>query len=550
MAVGISVKVEVRGRVAAVSRVETAEGQPLEVAVELAGRTVRVQIWQVRVGRVSLFLLDTNVPGNAPADQDVTDQLYGGDRETRIRQEIVLGIGGLRALKALGIEPAVCHMNEGHSAFLALERVRLLRQAHGLDFAAAAEVARAGNVFTTHTPVPAGFDVFEPALMRKYFAEYVAELGLEWDDFLALGEGESLGGEPGFNMAMLAVNLASRVNGVSQLHAAVTRKMWHAKWPDLPEAEVPVEPVTNGIHVGSWISHDMADLLDRYLGPLWREDPAADEAFARVDDIPDAELWNVRELRRRRLVTFARKRLQAQLERRGAPESKLDLAREVLRPDVLTIGFARRFATYKRASLLFHDLKRLIEIVDDTDRPVQFVFAGKAHPRDEPGKDFIREVYHRSHEAGLAGHLVFVEDYDMYVARQMVAGVDVWLNTPRRPMEASGTSGQKAGLNGSPNLSILDGWWAEGYNGKNGWAIGEAEAQYSSEEAQNHADASSLYDILEQEVIPTFYERDIKGIPYKWMKIVKESIRTVAPQFSMSRMVKEYTHKLYVPSME
>jgi len=533
-----------------IRRVEDDEGRPLLIELKLAGRPTQVQTWRVDVGRVPLYLLDTNLPENEPPERDITDQLYGGDRETRIRQEIVLGIGGLRVLRMLGISPDVCHMNEGHSAFLALERVRLLIEEGGVGFGEAAAAASAGNVFTTHTPVPAGFDVFGDKLMKKYFPAYAADLGLDWERFMALGEAEALGGEAGFNMAMLAVSLSSRINGVSQLHAAVTRRMWHGLWPELPEDEVPVDPVTNGIHVGSWISEDMASLLDRYLGPQWREDPGAPEAFARVDDIPDEELWMMHERRRTRLVAYARRQLRQQLERRGAPESDLVLADEVLSPDALTIGFARRFATYKRSTLLLGDAERLIRLLGDPERPVQILFAGKAHPRDENGKKLIQELVRFAGREQVRRRMVFLEDYDLNTARNLVQGVDLWLNTPRRPREASGTSGMKVLPNGGLNASILDGWWDEAYDREVGWAIGAGEEYQDDHEYQDRVEAEVLYTLLEQQIVPLFYQRGPDGLPRGWIGRVKASMRRLAASYTTTRMVREYSEWMYLPAAD
>jgi starch phosphorylase len=526
-------------------------GEPLIVEVEYPGRRVTAQVWRAQVGRVPLYLLDTNIEGNRPDDRDITDQLYGGDHDMRIRQEIMLGIGGIRALEALDLRPTVCHMNEGHSAFLALERIRLLMEEHQLTFAEAREAATAGHVFTTHTPVPAGIDRFHPDLVDHYFSHYYPKLGLPRHEFLGLGRTnpDDVHGE--FCMAILAMRLANRTNGVSQLHAQVSRKMWQDVWPQIPFEEVPIVGITNGIHPRSWISHDMADLYDRYLGPRWVERPAELSVWKRVMRIPDEELWRTHERRRERLVAFSRRRLRAQLERRGSRPSEIRQAEEVLDPEALTIGFARRFATYKRATLLFRDVERLARIVGSKDRPVQLIFAGKAHPRDNPGKDMIRQIVHHARRAEFRNRIVFIEDYDMVVGRYLVQGVDVWLNTPRRPREASGTSGMKATANGAPNMSILDGWWDEGYTPETGWAIGHGE-EYGEDQSgyQDQVESNAIYELLEQDVVPLFYDRGRDGLPRGWIAKMKAAMRDHAGVFNTNRMVRDYAETCYLPSDE
>ena len=532
----------------------TAEGKEVVVSVSLPARgnlpdrQVYAKVYQIQVGNVPLYLMDTDIHPNALEDRELSARLYGGDDEMRLAQEMMLGIGGVRALRALGLEPAVFHMNEGHSAFLVLERARELVES-GLNFAEAAEIVRKSSVFTTHTPVPAGHDTFPFHMMDRYFPQWHEYLKISREEFLNLARQDQNWG-PTFSMTVLALKMSGRHNGVSKLHGEVSRKMWSWLWPDKKIEDIPITHVTNGIHTETWLAPELKALFDQHLGKSWvhrLDDPAMWDG---VQHIPDEILWEAMNRMRARLVDFVRQRTRRRLIRLGQHPNEIQATVDLLNPKALTIGFARRFATYKRATLLFHDTERLKRIINNPTRPVQFVFAGKAHPRDEPGKNFIREVYHRSYEAGLAGHLIFVEDYDMNVARHLVTGVDVWQNTPRRPHEASGTSGQKAGLNGTLNFSVLDGWWVEGYNGRNGWAIGDVEAEYESEEARNHADAMALYEILEDQIVPAFYERDLRGIPRKWLKMVKESIRTVGPQFSMTRMIKEYTTQLYVPSME
>jgi starch phosphorylase len=533
----------------------TAQGKEVVVSVALPARehlpdrNVYAKVYKIQVGSVPLYLMDTDIHPNADPDRELSARLYGGDEEMRLAQEMMLGIGGVRALRALGIKPAVFHMNEGHSAFLALERAREM-VAGGLSFAEARELIRKSSVFTTHTPVPAGHDAFPFHLMDRYFPTWHQELKISREEFLNLARQDQNWG-PTFSMTVLALKMSGQYNGVSKLHGEVSRKMWSWLWPNKSAADIPITHVTNGIHTETWLAPELKILFNKYLGPDWSRRLDDRAMWEGVKHIPDEELWDVLNQLRARLVNFVRARTRQRLTRLGRQPGDIQATHNLLNPRALTVGFARRFATYKRATLIFHDTERLKRIVHgDGIHPVQFVFAGKAHPRDEPGKNFIREVYHRSHEAGLAGHLVFIEDYDMNVARHLVAGVDVWLNTPRHPMEASGTSGQKAAINGCLNCSILDGWWAEGYNGKNGWILGDPEAEYHNEHDQNHADAISIYETFERQMVPAFYERDARGIPRAWLKLVRESLRTIAPQFSMTRMVKEYTTRLYIPGME
>ena len=534
----------------------TGDGKEVVVHVDLPARgglpdrRVFAKVYHIQVGNVPLYLMDTDIHPNAEPDRELSARLYGGDDEMRLAQEMVLGIGGVRALRALGIEPAVWHMNEGHSAFMVLERAREIVEG-GKSFNEAKEIIRSTSVFTTDTPVPAGHDALAFHMMDRYFPDWHNKLKISRDEFLNLARQDQHWG-PTFSMTVLALKMSSRANGVSKLHGEVSRKMWTWLWPGQKAEEVPITYVTNGIHTETWLAPELKIFFDKHLGSEWTLNIDNQAMWDKaVKKMPDEELWALINLLRSRLTDFVRMRTRQRMTRLGYQPNEIEGTRNLLNPNALTIGFARRFATYKRATLIFHDAERLKRIIHGGgNRPVQFVFAGKAHPRDEPGKNFIREVYHRSHEAGLAGHLIFIEDYDMNVARNMLAGVDVWLNTPRRPMEASGTSGEKAGLNGSPNLSILDGWWAEGYNGKNGWSIGDPNAEYPNEYEQNNTDALSIYHTLETEVVPAFYERDSRGIPTRWVEYIRESIRTVAPQFSMTRMIKDYTRNLYVPAME
>ncbi|HEX7975582.1 MAG TPA: alpha-glucan family phosphorylase, partial [Anaerolineales bacterium] len=512
---------------------------------------VKVQVWQAQVGRLSLYLLDTNLSANAPADQGITDQLYSGDQEMRIQQEIVLGIGGYRALQALDLQPPVYHMNEGHAAFLALERTRRLMETEGVSFSTAREAAAAGLIFTTHTPVPAGHDRFPPELMARYFGDYARSLGLSQQEFLALGRADSQDQSASFSMTILALKMAVHSNGVSRLHGEVSREMFQPIWPGVPEEEIPVGYVTNGVHFHSWISRDLDQLYNRYLGPRWREEPADREIWQRAKQIPAEELWRTHERRRERLVAFARGRLHTQLERRNAPQSEVEAAEEALDPVALTLGFARRFATYKRAGLLLRDPERLARLLNDPQRPVQVIFAGKAHPKDNPGKELIQQVVALSRQEIFRRRIVFLEDYDMDMARYLVQGADVWLNTPRRPLEASGTSGMKAMANGALNLSVLDGWWDEAWSLTEnpgepiGWAIGRGET-YADPETQDQVEAEALYDLLEQDLIPMFYDRARDGLPRRWIARMKTSISLLSPYFNTHRMVREYTERFYL----
>ncbi len=522
-------------------------GEPLLITVELPGRPVNAQVWKAQVGRVPLYLLDTNIPQKRKEDEDITDALYHGDPDTRIKQEILLGIGGMRLLQALGITPTVCHMNEGHSAFLALERIAILMEEHKLTFAEAREVAAAGAVFTTHTAVPAGIDKFSPDLMEKYLGDYYRQMNLNKEEFLALGRATPSDHYEPFSMASLAIKLSAKTNAVSRLHADVSRKLFGSLWRDVPESEVPITYITNGIHTRSWISDEMADLYDRYLGPKWFEDTVDQTTWKRVEDIPDEELWRIQLRRRERLVNFCRKRVRAQLEQKGALPSEVKESAEILSPETLTIGFARRVATYKRATLLLRNPKRLASILGNKDRPVQIIIAGKAHPEDSPAKELIRQLIHFSRQEEVKGRFVFIEDYDMNVGRWLVEGVDVWLNTPRRFLEACGTSGMKVAFNGGINCSILDGWWDEAYDARAGWAIGRGEV-YSDPNYQDDVESNALYDLLEKEIAMKFYDRDKDGIPRSWISRMKTSMMEIGPQFNVNRMVREYALRAYFPA--
>ena len=525
----------------------SADGSPLTVSVGLPGREVFARVWKILVGRVPLYLLDCNIPRNSPEDRNITAQLYGGDSQTRIQQEIVLGIGGLRALRALGKEPTVCHMNEGHSAFAALERARVLISEKDFDFGTAIEAVKAGTVFTTHTPVPAGNDAFSPAMIDQYFGDYMKSLKLDRYGFLALGREQPTNDAENFSMTVLAIRTANVSNGVSKLHGVVSRKMWKNLFPGVPEAEVPITSITNGVHTLTWVAPEIGALYDRYLGAAWQEKPTAFEVWQRAEHIPDAELWRTHERCRERLVSMARTRLGKQLRLRGASPSEAAAADEVLDPEALTVGFARRFATYKRGTLIFRNLARLDAILNNKDRPVQFIFSGKAHPKDQGGKELIAQVTQYARRAEFRRKIVFLEDYEMNVARLLVQGVDVWLNNPRRPLEASGTSGMKVCVNGGINLSILDGWWDEGYEGDNGWRIGSGEEMVDLQQ-QDEIEANSLYDLFEREIVPEFYTRGPDNLPRGWLKRMKRSIASNVAAFNTNRMVRDYAEICYMPS--
>jgi glycogen phosphorylase len=522
-----------------------ASGQDLRVIVKLPTGPVQIQVWRMNVGRTQLFLLDTNIPENhLPQDRNITDQLYGGDMDTRIRQEIVLGIGGLRALRAMRLDPTVFHMNEGHSAFLAVERIRCLMEEQKLSFDEALEASRVNNVFTTHTPVPAGIDLFDSGMMHYYFSGYCNEAAIEFNQLMSLGRRNPVDLGERFSMAVLALNTSSYRNAVSRLHRRVAQEMWHELWPDLPVWEVPLTSITNGVHLSSWLNRDLADLYDQYLEPDWRDHTADPKTWELVNEIPDEELLEVHRRRKRRLINFIRERQTASAFRRKAASSELRHSSEVLDPSVFTIGFARRFATYKRANLIFRDPERLKRILCNKDWPVQIVIAGKAHPKDHPGKSQIRDVVQYSRDPELWKHIVFIEDYDMKVGRELVQGVDLWLNNPRRGEEACGTSGMKAALNGVLNLSILDGWFDEAYEESGGWAIGDREP-YSEDQDSMHA--SAIYYLLENEIVPMFYERRDHGAS-EWMRRVKQSLKYLSPRFECRRMLREYDRELYHPA--
>jgi starch phosphorylase len=523
------------------------DGTNLLVTVKILDRNVFAKIWELRVGRINLYLLDTDTPENNSEDRLITAELYGGDLEMRMRQEIMLGIGGVKALSALGIEAQVFHMNEGHSAFLALERIRLNVTEKKLDFYAALQVVAAANVFTTHTPVPAGNDSFPRDMMRKYFGDFAKDLNIPFDELFSFGQTRVDPTDP-FSMTILALRMSRHANGVSRLHGDVSRTLWKDVWTGVPVHEVPITSITNGVHTKTWMAPEFSALYRKHLGD-WEEHLTEQDFWRRVIDIPDAQLWDTHQKLKLRLIEFVRQRVRIRRERVGESPESIRKVNRILDPEILTIGFARRFATYKRGTLLFSDKERLKKLLNDTTRPVQFIFAGKAHPRDEGGKALIKQVYEFSREAGIENRVVFVEDYDSYIARRLVQGVDLWLNHPLRPLEASGTSGMKVGPNGGLNLSVLDGWWCEGYNGNNGWTIA-AELKNGSVEFQSEVDANSLYQLLENQIIPLYYAKPDGKLPLAWLQLMRESIRSVTPVFNTHRMVKEYTERLYIPAAQ
>ena len=530
---------------APITPVYSADGQLLNVQAPLDSRSVHIAVWQINLNQAKLYLLDTNVEQNTPVDCQLSACLYAGDRELRLQQEIVLGIGGVRVIRALGLNPSVWHANEGHVGFMMLERVREYVET-GMDFREAVDRVSATTVFTTHTPVPAGNDTFSLDLVQKYFHNYWESLGLDRETFLGLGVQNS--DNSVFNMTVLGLRTASYRNGVSKLHGAVCRQMWHSLWPDIPEENVPISSVTNGVHVPTWLSPQMAHLFDKYLSSDWlsRHDEA--EVWENVYDIPDDELWAARRWLKNKLINCLQERAR-KLWYQNRVKSVQTLAMGgLLDPEVLTIGFCRRFTGYKRAGLILSDIERLKRMLHNELRPIQLVFAGKAHPNDGSGKHLIREVYNLATDPQSGARIAFVEDYDMHIARFLVQGVDVWLNTPKLLQEASGTSGMKASLNGVPHLSIPDGWWYEGYNGANGWSIQNGIEPNESSDDDN-VYANILYSLLEEQIIPLYYESDLNGIPHRWLRVIKEAIRTNAPLFSARRMVKDYVEQMYLPAI-
>jgi glycogen phosphorylase len=531
------------------------DGQVVTVTVETRTGTIHAKVWKLAVGRCTLLLLDSDVPGSAAEDRELTARLYGGDHRVRIRQELLLGVGGLRALHAMGIDPSVLHLNEGHSAFAPLEMVRVLMNDDGLSFDDAIRQVARHTVFTTHTPVPAGHDRFSPELLDEHLGPLGDSLGISREQLLSLGRVDPDNIHESFCMTVLALKLSRRANAVSSLHGDVSRRMWHCLWPQRDESEVPIGHITNGVHVLSWLAPQMHQLYDRHLGATWPLNSADPKVWKRIEQVNDGELWETHLSLKSRLIDFVRRRTANQHARTNEDghgngnghRNSLLLTSPPLSPDALTIGFARRFATYKRANLFLFDFARLLAMVNDPQRPIQFVFAGKAHPRDEPGKKVLQQISQLTRHPEFAGKIVFVEDYDINVGRHLVQGVDVWLNNPRRPLEASGTSGQKVVLNGGLNLSILDGWWAEAHNGSNGFAIGNVRS-HASDEVQDARDAEALYRVLTEEVIPMYYDRDRHGLPRKWIAFMKNAISTMGWRFNADRMVMDYVRYSYTPA--
>jgi len=526
-----------------------ANGTEVVVSVPLPEGTLKATVWRLNMGRIPLLLLDTNIPENGHEFRHITAQLYGGDRLNRLRQELLLGIGGFRALLALGYEPAVCHMNEGHAAFLSLARIEHLMRDKGLTQKQAMELVPRCSVFTTHTPVPAGNETFDPKLLKPHLEAVEAEIGLSAKEFLRLSQAPGSAADSEASMTVLGLRMAKYANGVSKLHGEVARQMWSTLWPERAEAEVPINHVTNGVHVPTWISAQNVELFDRYVGPGWRNHPGAKNTIDGINQIPDEELWRAHEMGRSRLIRAAREHAEKQYKARNASRADVAKAKSILDHDVLTIGFARRFATYKRGALLLHDLERFESILNNEDRPIQFLFAGKAHPADVHGKELIQRLVHFSRKANNRRHIVFLENYDIGMARRLVQGVDVWLNTPRRPMEASGTSGMKAAVNGGINASVLDGWWCEGYTPETGWAIGDGSV-YEDADYQDSVEAQALYNLLENEIIPAFYDRESGDVPTRWIRMMKSSIRMGLQAFTSHRMVAQYDETYYQPAAE
>jgi starch phosphorylase len=522
-------------------------GEPIIVEIQTRRGSIRAKVWRVKVGRCDLLLLDSNVAGNAPEDLELTSRLYGGDGRTRIRQELLLGVGGFRALKAMGITPGVLHLNEGHSGFAVFEAIRTCMEEEGMDFSTAASQIAREVVFTTHTPVPAGHDRFDADLIEEHLGPLREQLGLTQENLMGFGREYPTDQQEQFCMTVLGLKLSRRANAVSSLHGEVSRAMWKRLYPRTPEDAVPIGHITNGVHVPSWLAPQMCRLYDRHLGVGWQQRSGRAQTWGEIENVDDGELWETHLSLKSQLLDFVRRRACEQAERRGEPQETLQKLSKVLSSDALTIGFARRFATYKRANLILADIERLASLVNDPKRPVQFLFAGKAHPHDEPGKKVLQEIAEKMRDSKFADKLVFIEDYDINVGRYLVQGVDVWLNNPRRPLEASGTSGQKVVLNGGLNLSVLDGWWAEAYDGLNGFAIGTGRT-HSNMDVHDSRDGEDLYRVLRDELIPLFYQRDQDGLPRGWIKRMKRTIRTLGWRFNADRMVMDYALKCYVPA--
>jgi len=523
------------------------DGRPLTVTIDTRTGKLLAKVWRMQVGRVPLYLLDCDVDGNSPEDRELTSRLYGGDHRTRIRQELVLGVGGVRAIRALGITPGVFHLNEGHSAFATLEVIRMMMEEDGVSFDEALREVAQHTVFTTHTPVPAGHDRFDGGLIEEHLGPVRDRLGISGDQLMGLGRVEPHNGGESFCMTVLALKLSRRANAVSNLHGHVSRRMWAPLWPWRVEEEIPIGHITNGVHVPSWLAWQMQQLYDRNFPVDWFKRMGEPEVWQQIHNVDPGELWETHHAMKNLLLAFVRRRVSRQYRRRGESDEAVEAARNMLDPNILTIGFARRFATYKRADLIGSDLAQLYDLVNDPERPIQIIFAGKAHPADEPGKQLIKKIANLRHDPRLAARITFIEDYDINVCRHMIQGVDVWLNNPRRPLEASGTSGQKVVLNGGLNLSVLDGWWAEAYDGKNGFAIGQG-TSHASNEINDRRDGADLYRVLREQVIPLYYDRDIDGLPRHWIQRMMNSIGSLAWRFSAHRMVMDYVQSAYLPA--
>ena len=531
----------------AMTEATTEDGAPVMVTIDTRTGQIHAKVWKLMIGRIRLYLLDSNVDGNSPEDRDLTSRLYGGDERTRIRQELVLGVGGVKALKALNIHPGVYHLNEGHSGFAPLEVIRTRMHDDGLSFEDALREVAQQTVFTTHTPVPAGHDRFGPELVEEHLGPLRDALGISYEELIGTGRVDPQNDQEPFCMTVIGLKLSRRANAVSQLHGHVSRRMWATLWPWRVEEEIPIGHITNGVHIPSWLADQMKHLFDRKFSQNWYERMGESEVWQAIHDVDPGELWETHNALKNLMLTFVRRRASRECLRRSESEASVEHARNVLDPSILTIGFARRFATYKRASLIFSDIDRIASIVNDPERPVQLIFAGKAHPKDVPGKQLIQLIANLRHDPRFKDRVVFIENYDINVCRHLVQGVDVWLNNPRRPLEASGTSGQKVVLNGGLNMSILDGWWAEAYDGTNGFAIGHG-TSHADTEKNDIRDGQWLYETLENEVIPSFYHRDVDGLPREWIRRMQNSIATLAWRFSSHRMVMDYTRKCYVPA--
>ena len=525
----------------------SADGSPVTIQIETRSGPLMAKVWWMRVGRVNLYLLDCDVDGNRPEDRQLTNRLYGGDERTRIRQELVLGVGGIRALSSLGITPGVFHLNEGHSAFAPLEVIRERMLEDGLSFDDSLRLVAQHTVFTTHTPLPAGHDRFDGSLVEEHLGPLRDTLGISYEQLMGLGRVEPQNEHEQFTMTVLGLKLSRRANAVSALHGHITRRMWAHLWPWRVEEEIPIGHITNGVHIPSWLAWQMHQLCDRHFPADWAYRMGEPEVWQFIQNVDPGELWETHSSLKNLLVGFVRRRVSRQRRRRSENDDAVEKARDLLEPNILTIGFARRFATYKRADLFLTDADRICTLINDPHRPIQLIFAGKAHPKDEPGKELIRRISNARHDERFHNRIVFLEDYDINVCRHLIQGVDVWLNTPRRPLEASGTSGQKVVLNGGLNLSVLDGWWAEAYNGSNGFALGKG-TQHVDDRVTDGRDAEHLYQVLEQEVIPLYYNRDIDGLPQQWIQRMKNSISSLAWRFSSHRMVMDYTRTSYVPA--